>query len=74
VQAEIPVLIEHWIAGKEHQIHLVNYAGEPQLVRVELPEVVHGKVISPDHTPSNFNADNLELQVDVYSVLIYANS
>jgi hypothetical protein len=74
IKAEIPVLVEHWLAGEEHQLHMVNYAEKPQVVSVELPGSVYGKVLSPDQSPSTFNSDRLDLQVDVYSVLIYANS
>ena len=74
VQSEIPVLVEHWKSGKEHQIHLVNYADHPQAVRVELPKAFQGKVLSPDQSPSSFSGEKLDLQVDVYTILIYANS
>jgi hypothetical protein len=73
VKAEIPVLIEHWRAGKEHQLHLVNYAANPQVVNVDLPNDVHGKVLSPDHSPKIFEGNRLDLQIDVYSVMIYAD-
>ena len=74
VQAEIPVLVEHWMAGKEHQVHLVNYADQPQVISLELPKAVQGKILSLDQAPSAFSGDRLDLQIDVYSVLIYANS
>jgi hypothetical protein len=71
VQAEVPVLVEHWIAGHVHQLHLVNYASTSQKALVELPQAVHGQVLSPDHAPIPFSGSRLELEIDVYSVLVY---
>lgn len=72
--ADVPVLVEHWRAGSTHQLHLVNYAAGPQTVSVELPHAVNGQVISPDRPPAVFNGDRLDLEIDVYSVLVYGNS
>jgi hypothetical protein len=71
VQADVPVLVEHWLAGHVHQLHLVNYASRPQSAHVELPQAVHGQVLSPDHAPLPFSGDRLDLEIDVYSVLVY---
>jgi hypothetical protein len=73
-QAEIPVLIEHWLQANTHQLHLVNYAAKPQQVRVELPYPTHGQVLSPDRPKAQFKTDRLDLIVDVYTVLCYQES
>ena len=70
-RAEIPVLVEHWVQGDTHQLHIVNYDSKPQQVNVELPRSVHGQIISPESPTVDFSADRLDLIVDVYTILRY---
>lgn len=70
-RAEIPILVEHWLQGDTHQLHLVNYASKAQQVNVELPRSVHGQIISPESPTVDFSADRLDLIVDVYTILRY---
>jgi hypothetical protein len=70
-RAEIPVLVEHWVQGDTHQLHIVNYDSKPQQVNVKLPRSVHGQIISPESPTVDFSADRLDLIVDVYTILRY---
>jgi hypothetical protein len=71
VQAEKPVLIEWWRQGETDQLHLVNYADEPQRVVVAFPGRVRARALSPDvqETPV-LDGSSLTLSLDVYTVLV----
>jgi len=79
VRAAAPVLAEVWRQGGGWQLHLVNYATEPQAVRVEFGRAVQGQVLSPDGparqgepgSSSEFQGADLDLVLDVYTVLAY---
>jgi len=79
VRAAAPVLAEVWRQGGGWQLHLVNYATEPQAVRVEFGRAVQGQVLSPDGparqgepgSGSEFQGADLDLVLDVYTVLAY---
>jgi len=70
VRAGAPVLIEYWGRGDEGQIHLVNYAGEPQSVTVELGELARGRVLSPEAQTTRFESNSLALTLDVYTIIL----
>jgi len=71
IRSDIPVLIEHWLKGSTHQLHLVNYASRPQQVKVYLPETVNGQILSPERPTESFNSEHMDLNLEVYSVLCY---
>lgn len=73
-RAEIPILVEHWLQGDIHQLHLVNYAPKPQQVSVDLPRHAKGQILSPDGPSADFNTEKLDLTVDAYTVLRYRES
>lgn len=76
LQAEQPVLIEFWERDGERQIHLVNYAAQPQEVLLWLGEAIgDGRLISPDQPDQTINGnDPLRLRLDTYAVLCYVSA
>jgi hypothetical protein len=73
VTAETPVLVEHWRQGEKHQLHLVNYAAEPQTVMVDFGRPVTGRALSPDRPPVQFLGLTFDGPVEVYTVLEYSD-
>jgi hypothetical protein len=66
------VLVEAWQQEDDRrQIHLVNYAGSSQPVKVCFEKGVRGQVLSPDTPAFEFQGGSLELILDIYSVLLY---
>ncbi len=70
VQSAAPVLIEHWKGADDEQIHLVNYAGQPQSVTVEFGRPWRGRVLSPGAQETRFEADSLTATLDVYAIIL----
>ena len=70
VLADAPVLIEHWRRGKEQQVHLVNYGGEPKHVTVKFGKPMGGTIISPGKPEIRFETDAVSLNLDIYAVLV----
>jgi hypothetical protein len=65
-----PALIEVWQLENEQQIHLVNYAEQPQTVRLCLHKQLEVKVISPDETGEQaYYGDQIEIPLDIYKIL-----
>jgi len=66
-----PVLIETWQKGAQTQVHLMNYAGQPQKATVNFDRTVTAKVLSPD-TDEVFELEGktLTLYLDIYSILL----
>ena len=70
VEADKPVLIEVWQKDGEQQVHLVNYADQPQTVRVHLGSNVKAKEISPDLDKAyTREGSTITIDLDVYSIL-----
>jgi hypothetical protein len=70
------VLAELWQQDDMHQLHLVNYAAEPQPIQVDLDHAVQGRILSPDQPPKDeddarFHTASLKLNLDVYVLLEY---
>jgi hypothetical protein len=56
--------------GAQELLHLVNYAGEPQDVTVELPWSVRARSLSPDcQGQAMLEGRSLDLRLGVYTVL-----
>jgi len=72
LQTEGPVLVEHWRQGRQEQLHLVNYADQPQRVTVTFERTVRGQALSPDGPQAAFEGTQLELKLDVYTLLLYS--
>ena len=71
VSAADPVLIETWQKGRETQVHLMNYANQPQKVTVHFSESVNARVISPDSDEIiELEGKNISLYLDIYSILL----
>ena len=71
VSAAEPVLIETWQRGRQAQVHLVNYAKEPQKVTVRFDRVVRARVVSPDKEETfELEGGDLTLDLDIYSILL----
>jgi hypothetical protein len=78
VRAGIPVLAELWRKGEQWQLHLVNYAREPQEVSVHFGQQVAGCLLLPEVAtgpgPSaGFSGADVGLTLDVYAVLEYTS-
>jgi hypothetical protein len=76
VSAEIPVLAELWRKGDQHQLHLVNYGSEPQVVSVDFGEPVCGRLLTPDVSAerahgTEFSGEGFSMTLDLYVVLEY---
>jgi hypothetical protein len=71
VTSKNPVLLEHWKQREQQQLHLVNYAATPQSVTVHFQHPVKGQILSPEHTPYAFEGPQINVDVEVYSVLLY---
>jgi hypothetical protein len=69
--SESPVLLEHWKQGRQQQLHLVNYAPASQQVTVHFQQPVKGRILSPDRAPYEFDGININVNLEVYSVLLY---
>ena len=69
--AKEPVLIETWQKGRQTQVHLMNYADQPQKVNIHFNESVTARVLSPD-TDEVFQleGETLTLYLDIYSILL----
>jgi len=71
VTAPEPVLIETWQKGRKTQVHLMNYANQPQKVTVHFGETINARVISPDNEETfELEGENLILYLDIYSILL----
>lgn len=71
VVADQPVLIDLWEQGGTRQVHLANYADEPQLVTIEFAAPVKAQVLSPDSEAAlTLKGQTLELDLDIYSILL----
>jgi len=71
VQGEAPLLVEHWRQGRQEQFHLVNYATHPQRLTVDFGRNTRGEILSPDGAQATFNGTQVNLVLDVYTVLLY---
>ena len=63
------VLIEVRRHEDEKQVHLINYGLLLQSVRVILGRDSTGKIISKDHGDKVFNGVEVQLELDIYSVI-----
>jgi hypothetical protein len=77
VASKAPVLVELWRKGDTWQLHLVNYAAEPQSVEVEFSQPAQGRVLSPDvegdgtGSTRPFQGSTIEFGIDLYAILEY---
>ncbi len=71
VNSETPVLVEYWQRRDEYQLHLVNYADKPAKVTLDFGETIYGKILSPDYDEMEFKGNHIEIEFDVYSILIW---
>ncbi|MBG0771391.1 MAG: hypothetical protein H0S82_06755, partial [Anaerolineaceae bacterium] len=66
-----PVLIEVWHKGRDTQVHLMNYANQPQKVTIRFDEPVSARVLSPDTDEVlELKGETLTLYLDIYSILL----
>ncbi|MBU0493415.1 MAG: hypothetical protein KKA73_12470 [Chloroflexi bacterium] len=71
VVSPAPALIEVWQAPAARQVHLVNYADQPQIVQVRFPAPVVARAVSPDSPDDTvYQGELLEIPLDVYKVLL----
>jgi len=65
-----PTLIEVWQRDDELQIHLMNYAKQPQKVQLLLDHEVSANTVSPDENDGQyFEAKKFDLTLDIYKIL-----
>jgi hypothetical protein len=69
LRAPEPALIEAWEVEDGVQLHLTNYAGRPQRVRVTLGAPAAGHTLSPDGPGMTFEGRRFNLPLDVYTVV-----
>ena len=48
----------------------MNYGDTKQTVRIKFQDQVRGKILSPDRELIEFDGQDLELELDIYSILI----
>jgi hypothetical protein len=70
-----PVLIDIWRQKDSYtQIHLVNYADQPQSISVHFGKKVNGEIIFPGSEEKELirNSDKVSLKVDIYAIILIA--
>ena len=66
-----PVLIETWKRAGRTQVHLVNYASQPQSVAVRFGEPVRADVITPGTDEIlTLEGETLHFDLDIYAVIL----
>ena len=72
VQARQPVLVEVLRRPQGIQVHLMNYADQPQSIQVIFSNSVEGVMVSPqaDLDGWRFSGKEIEFSMDIYTVLI----
>ena len=71
VQSEAPVLVESWEHKGQKQIRLVNYASQPQAIKIIFSETVSVRHLSPDQLfDTHLSGQEISLDLDIYSILI----
>jgi hypothetical protein len=70
LEAGAPVLVEWWAQRGTQQVHLVNYADPPQLVRLDFGRTVSGRVLSPDCDETEVHGESLAFTLDVYAIVL----
>ena len=72
VEAGEPVLIEVWERQGKRQFHLMNYANRTQIAKVLFGEPVRGMILSIDGEIQKFEGSSVQVNLDIYQVLILA--
>jgi hypothetical protein len=71
LNAPQPSLVEVWHDREGIQVHLVNYATNPQTVEVDLGSPVTGRILSPDAEYTDpVEGTCLQVPLDVYTILL----
>ena len=71
LESELPTLIEVWRDGDTLQVHLTNYAHEPQTVRVLLETPLSFRCISPDGEEEvRCEGAEIAVSLDIYNILL----
>jgi hypothetical protein len=71
VQADQPVLIETWAKEGQQQVHLLNYAQEPQKITLHFAGPVTAQALSPDSKENIvLQGQQIHLELDIYTVLL----
>lgn len=70
VLAGAPVLLEVWEGAGRRQLHLVNYALEPQQVSVQFERPARGRVLAPGAQPFAFEGSALTIRLESYAVVL----
>jgi hypothetical protein len=71
VHAQAPVLAEAWQRDGVAELHLVNYAPQSQIIRVEFANAHPRQILSPDHSDLLLPAAaSIEITIDIYDVIV----
>jgi hypothetical protein len=69
--AKAPVLAETWQRNGVTELHLVNYAAQSQVVRIDFAGAHPRQVLSPDHSDLLLPASpSIDLPLDIYAVIV----
>jgi len=72
VESEAPVLVEIWESGGQTQLHLVNYASQPQSLRLSFTAPVRARLLSPDTIfDAHAEGQDIQLELDVYTIVVF---
>jgi hypothetical protein len=75
LESESPALIEVWRDGDTLQVHLANYAREPQTVRVRLGAPLSGRAVTPDgEDESRCEGAEIAVALDIYTILLLTDA
>jgi len=75
IASSAPVLVELWQQEKRQQLHLVNYATEPQIVTVTFAHPMSGKIMSPEGGElAIIDGACVDVNLDVYAVIELADT
>ena len=70
VESDAPVLIERWQRGGKEQLHLLNYAQEPQTITVRFRQPQSGRILTPGQDEARFEGEAVPLELASYLVLL----
>lgn len=73
IESKEPVLIDVWRQKDSlTQIHLVNYADEPQSISVYFAKKINGEIIFPgcDQKELIRNSDKVSFMIDLYAIIL----
>jgi hypothetical protein len=75
LESKSPALVEAWQDDDTLQVHLVNYAHEPQTVRVLLEAPLNGQSMTPEGKEEvRCQGAEISVSLDIYKILLLTGS